>query len=137
MSPLWGRVPEVEKPGNKGNELLARGVFNILSGPLGCTPGALVGRELLGDLSCLKLLELRLAEQATVDDTTRSLYTTLRRLRAALWQVSFSYLHIHIRPSCLLEHGLCQSTHTHTHTRLMALFPGEPVPERQNQSGFY
>ena len=31
-------------------------------------------------------------------------------------------------------------THTHTHTRLMAFFrdyPGEPVPERQNQSGFY
>ena len=31
-------------------------------------------------------------------------------------------------------------THTHTHTHLMALFqdyPGEPVPERQNQSGFY
>ena len=29
---------------------------------------------------------------------------------------------------------------THTHTDLMALFrdyPGEPVPERQNQSGFY
>jgi len=28
----------------------------------------------------------------------------------------------------------------HTHTRLTALFrdyPGEPVPERQNQSGFY
>jgi len=27
-----------------------------------------------------------------------------------------------------------------THTRLMALFrdyPGEPLPERQNQSGFY
>jgi len=31
-------------------------------------------------------------------------------------------------------------THIHTHTRLTALFrdyPGEPVPERQNQSGFY
>ena len=31
-------------------------------------------------------------------------------------------------------------THIHTHTHLMALFqdyPGEPVPERQNQSGFY
>ena len=30
--------------------------------------------------------------------------------------------------------------HTHTHTRLTALFrdyPGEPVPERLNQSGFY
>ena len=30
-------------------------------------------------------------------------------------------------------------THTHTHTHLMALFcdyPGEPVPEMQNQSGF-
>jgi len=27
-----------------------------------------------------------------------------------------------------------QSTYTHTHTRLTALFP---VPERQNQSGFY
>jgi len=31
-------------------------------------------------------------------------------------------------------------THTHTHTSLTAFFrdyPGEPVPERQNQSGFY
>jgi len=31
-------------------------------------------------------------------------------------------------------------THTHTHTHLMALFrdyPGEPVPERLNQSGFH
>ena len=35
---------------------------------------------------------------------------------------------------------VCRNGYIHTHTRLTALFrdyPGEPVPERQNQSGFY
>ena len=42
-------------------------------------------------------------------------------------------LHRHNLPT-VVSH---QSKNTHTHTRLTALFPSEPVPERQNQSGFY
>ena len=45
----------------------------------------------------------------------------------------------------IMSNQQCQSTegkhtHTHNHTRLTAPFPGNlggPVPERQNQSGFY
>jgi len=35
---------------------------------------------------------------------------------------------------------ISEQNYTHTHTRLTALFldyPGEPVPKRSNQSGFY